>query len=39
VKPVKCTGTRPVPPEILKTAAKLIMPDEYIQLPGWKRGS
>jgi hypothetical protein len=39
VKPVKCTGTRPVPAETLRTADKLIMPDEYVQLPGWKRGS
>jgi hypothetical protein len=38
VKPAKCTGTRPVPDELLKSAAKLIMPDEYVQLPGWKRG-
>ena len=38
VKPAKCTGTRPVAPEVLKTADKLIMPDEYVQLPGWKRG-
>ncbi len=38
VKPVKCTGTRPVPAEVLKTADKLVMPDEYVQLPGWKRG-
>jgi hypothetical protein len=37
VKAVKCTGTRPVPPEILKTADKLRMPNEYVQLPGWKR--
>jgi len=39
VKAVKCTGTRPVPPEVLKTADKLKMPDEYVQLPGWKRGA
>jgi hypothetical protein len=39
VKPVKCTGVRPVPAELLKTADKLIMPDEYVQLPGWKRGA
>ncbi len=31
------TGTRPVPPELLKTADKLILPREYPQLPGWKR--
>jgi hypothetical protein len=37
VKAVKCTGTRPVPPAALKTAEKLIPPEEYIQLPGWKR--
>jgi hypothetical protein len=39
VKPVKCTGTRPVPAELLKSADKLTMPDEYVQLPGWKRGA
>ncbi len=38
VRPAKCTGTRPVPDDLLKSAAKLIMPDEYVQLPGWKRG-
>ncbi len=38
VKPVKCTGTRPVPADVLKTADRLTMPDEYVQLPGWKRG-
>jgi hypothetical protein len=38
VKAAKCTGTRPVPPDLLKTAAKLRMPNEYVQLPGWKRG-
>ena len=38
VRPAKCTGTRPVPAELLKSAEKLIMPDEYVQLPGWKRG-
>jgi len=38
VKPIKCTGTRPVTPEQMKSASKLIMPSEYVQLPGWKRG-
>jgi hypothetical protein len=38
VKPAKCTGSRPVPPEIHKTADRLIMPEAYVQLPGWKRG-
>lgn len=38
VKPIKCTGTRPVPPELLASAARLVMPEEYVQLPGWKRG-
>jgi len=38
VKPIKCTGTRPVSAELLRTADRLIMPDEYVQLPGWKRG-
>jgi N-acetylglutamate synthase-like GNAT family acetyltransferase len=37
VKASKCTGTRPVPPEILATAAKLSMPTEYPQIPGFKR--
>jgi hypothetical protein len=31
------TGTRPVPPEILATADELILPDEYPQIPGYKR--
>ncbi len=33
----KCTGVRPVPPEILATADKLRMPAEYCQLPGFRR--
>ena len=37
-KPNKCTGTRPVPSEILATANKLKMPEEYPQIPGFKRG-
>jgi len=37
VKASKCTGIRPVPPEILATANKLIMPSEYPQIPGFKR--
>lgn len=37
VKDSKCTGTRPVPPEILATADKLIMPSTYTQIPGFKR--
>lgn len=37
VKSSKCTGVRPVPPEILATAAKLKMPNEYPQIPGFKR--
>jgi hypothetical protein len=37
VRDVKCTGTRPVPPEILKTADRLRMPGEYPQIPGFKR--
>jgi len=39
VKAGKCTGSRPVDPAVLKTADKLRMPNEYVQLPGWKRGS
>jgi hypothetical protein len=34
---VKCTGTRPVSEEDLKSANKLIMPSEYVQIPGFKR--
>jgi hypothetical protein len=30
-------GTRPVPPELLRTADTLIPPDEYPQIPGFKR--
>ena len=37
VKTQKITGTRPVPPDILATADKLRMPDEYAQIPGFKR--
>ncbi len=37
VKAVKCTGSRPVSEADLKSAAKLIMPSEYTQLPGFKR--
>jgi len=37
VKSSKCTGTRPVPPDILAAANKLSMPAEYPQIPGFKR--
>lgn len=37
VKAVKCTGTRPVSEEDLRSAEKLIMPSEYPQIPGFKR--
>jgi len=37
VKDAKCTGSRPVAEDLLATASKLIMPNEYVQLPGWKR--
>jgi hypothetical protein len=37
-KAEKVTGTRPVPPEVLKTADKLRMPETYPQIPGFKRG-
>ena len=37
VRDVKCTGTRPVPADVLKTADKLIMPTDYPQIPGFKR--
>jgi len=39
VKAVKCTGVRPVAPELLKTADRLTMPNEYVQLPGWRRNA
>ena len=35
----KVTGTRPVPPELLASAEKLRMPEEYPQIPGFKRGN
>lgn len=37
VKEIKCTGTRPVSEADLKSAAKLKMPTEYPQIPGFKR--
>jgi hypothetical protein len=37
VRAVKCTGSRPISAEDLKTADKLIMPSEYSQIPGFKR--
>ena len=37
-KPNKCTGTRPVPANVLSTADRLKMPDEYVQIPGFRRG-
>jgi hypothetical protein len=33
----KCTGTRPVPMDILATADRLKMPEEYPQILGYKR--
>jgi hypothetical protein len=36
-KAEKCLGTRPVPPELLETAKKLILPTTYVQIPGYKR--
>lgn len=33
----KCTGVRPAPASALATAAKLKMPSEYPQIPGFKR--
>ncbi len=38
VRDQKVTGTRPVDTELLATADKLKMPDEYPQIPGYKRG-
>ena len=37
VKDEKVTGTRPVPSDILKASEKLKMPDEYPQIPDFKR--
>ncbi len=37
VRNQKVTGTRPVDPAVLATADKLKMPEEYPQLPGYKR--
>ena len=36
-KRMKCTGRRPVSPEMLEVARKLILPSEYPQIPGFKR--
>lgn len=38
VKMDKCTGRRPVPPEKLAKAERLKMPEEYPQIPGFRRG-
>jgi len=37
VRDQKVTGSRPCPPELLATADKLKLPNEYSQIPGWKR--
>jgi len=37
VRDAKVTGTRPVDNAVLATADKLKMPDEYPQIPGFKR--
>jgi hypothetical protein len=37
VRDIKCTGTRPILDVDLRSAEKLIMPNEYSQLPGFKR--
>ena len=37
VRDIKVTGTRPVDPVLLATADKLKAPDEYPQIPGFKR--
>ncbi len=37
VRDIKVTGTRPVDPAVLATADKLKAPDEYPQIPGFKR--
>lgn len=36
-KPAKCTGRRPVPEQLLKTAENPILPSTYAQIPGFKR--
>ncbi|MDR3591717.1 MAG: hypothetical protein P4N41_18850 [Negativicutes bacterium] len=33
----KCKGIRPVPAELLETAKKLILPQSYVQIPGYNR--
>ncbi|MBA7681741.1 MAG: hypothetical protein GH143_01575 [Calditrichaeota bacterium] len=38
VRDQKVTGKRPVDPAVLATAENLKMPDEYAQIPGFKRG-
>ena len=38
VRDQKVTGTRPVDAALLTTADKLKMPEEYPQIPGYKRG-
>lgn len=38
VRDQKVTGTRPVDAALLATADKLKMPEEYPQIPGYKRG-
>ncbi len=38
VRDQKVTGTRPVDPALLAAADKLKMPEEYPQIPGYKRG-
>jgi hypothetical protein len=38
VRDQKVTGTRPVDSSLLATADKLKMPEEYPQIPGYKRG-
>ena len=37
VKSQKVTGTRPVPPQLMASAATLKMPNKYPQIPGFKR--
>jgi hypothetical protein len=39
VRDQKVTGSRPIDQELLATADKLKLPEEYVQIPGFKRSS
>lgn len=38
-KAAKCSGRRPVSDEMMATARKLILPETYAQIPGYKRNA